>query len=379
MLHVAVAASTVGLGVILALLADLQVALDLETSSLGLVGGASFITSFFAYIGMSRYADRGYAKRMLVFGAIGSAGALVMAAYATGLWSLVLARALLGFAEGTFVPAARRIVLDWSPTRPAEVLGRVLAASVTGFALGPLLGALLASRYGLRVPFLVPAVILSLSVPVILRIKAPKPDQSGEEVSMWVLLKHPLVLGGVMLGAVEFASIGSVDAVWAVFLSDMGASTLFIGMTFTLIAVPLVLLSARFGRLADRGSPIRVGVGGLAMLVPAMLLYGYTDSMWVAAVAVLVQATGASAIAPAGASLVVSGSPAAMTARGQGLLEAVGFLSAAAFSLPSGWVYDEFGMRGWMWVVSGCCVLATFVAVSLVAKYRNSSIAPSTP
>jgi MFS family permease len=180
-LHLAVAANTVGLGVVLALLADLQEAYDLPTAGLGLIAGSSFITAFFAYVWLSRYADRGYAKTMLIAGTLLGAVALVLAAFARGLWTLVAARALLGLAEGAFVPAARRVVLDWTPDKPGEVFGRILAASVGGFALGPVIGVLLADQFGLQVPFLLPAAVLLLAIPVVFRLRAPAPLPIAEE------------------------------------------------------------------------------------------------------------------------------------------------------------------------------------------------------
>ena len=267
-LHLAVAANTIGLGVIIALLADLQEEYDLPTAGLGLVAGAAFVTAFIGYVWLSRYADRGYAKSMLIVGTLVGALALVMAAYARGLWTLVFARAMLGFAEGAFVPAARRVVLDWSPGRPGEVLGRILAASVAGFALGPVVGALLADRFGLRVPFLVPAAILLLAVPVVMRLRAPEPIPIVEERSFVSLFGNRLVRAGVVFAAIEFATLGSFDAVWARLLTDQGASTVFIGGSFTLMALPLVLLSVRFGRLVDRKSSRLVATFGILAVAP---------------------------------------------------------------------------------------------------------------
>ena len=82
-LHLAVAANTIGLGVIIALLADLQKEYDLPTAGLGLVAGAAFVTAFIGYVWLSRYADRGHAKTMLIAGTLVGALALVMAAYST--------------------------------------------------------------------------------------------------------------------------------------------------------------------------------------------------------------------------------------------------------------------------------------------------------
>lgn len=350
-LHGAVAANTIGLGVIITLLAELQDAYHLPTAGLGLVAAAAFIAAFLSFITLSRYADRGYAKTMLIVGTLGGALALVMAAYARGLWSLVLARAILGFAEGAFVPAARRLVLDWAPDRPGEVLGRILAASVAGFALGPVVGAILAGRFGLRVPFLVPAAILLLAVPAVARLRPPPPLpvplSTADEQSLFSLLRNRLVLAGLAIGAIEFALIGSFDALWARLLSDLGASTVFIGMSFTLSAIPLVLLATRFGRLIDQKSPVMVGAVGMVVIVPAVLGYGWLTAPLILTLAAIVHSIGSAALAPAGATLVAAGSPPDMLARGQGLLEAVGFLAAAAASLPAGWAYENVGRGPW--------------------------------
>ena len=346
-LHLAVAANTVGLGVIIALLADLQEKYDLPTAGLGLVAGAAFVTAFIGYVWLSRYADRGHAKTMLIGGTLVGALALIMAAYSRGLWTLVLARAMLGFAEGAFVPAARRVVLDWSPGRPGEVLGRILAASVAGFALGPVIGALLAERYGLRVPFLVPAAILLLAVPVVTRLRAPEPTPIVEERSFLSLLGNRLVMAGVVFAAIEFATLGAFDAVWARLLTDQGASTVFIGGSFTLMALPLVFLAVRFGRLVDRKGSVLVASFGILVIAPAVVSYGWLNLPVALGAAGIVHAIGSSAISPAAAALVAEGSPPDMIARGQGLLEAVGFLAAAAFALPTGWAYETIGRATW--------------------------------
>jgi len=368
-LHLAVAANTIGLGVIIALLADLQEEYDLPTAGLGLVAGAAFVTAFIGYVWLSRYADRGHAKTMLIVGTLVGALALIMAAYARGLWTLVFARGMLGFAEGAFVPAARRVVLDWSPGRPGEVLGRILAASVAGFALGPVIGALLAERFGLRVPFLVPAALLLMAVPVVTRLRAPEPLPIVEERSFISLLGNRLVLAGVIFAAIEFATLGSFDAIWARLLTDQGASTLFVGGSFTLMAVPLVFLATRFGRLVDEKSSLSIATFGILAMAPGVLALGWLNAPIALGAAGVVMATGSSAISPAAAALVAEGSPPDMIARGQGLLEAVGFLAAAAAALPTGWAYETIGRATWFTGLS-------MVTIALFAVGRHLSRRP---
>jgi DHA1 family multidrug resistance protein-like MFS transporter len=261
------------------------------------------------------------------------------------------------------------VVLDWSPGRPGEVLGRILAASVAGFALGPVIGALLAERFGLRVPFLVPAAILLMAVPVVTRLRAPEPTPIIEERSFLSLLGNRLVMAGVVFAAIEFATLGSFDAVWARLLTDQGASTLFIGGSFTLMALPLVFLAARFGRLVDRKSSVLVASFGILAMAPAVLALGWLNAPVALGAAGFVMAIGSSAISPAAAALVAEGSPPDMIARGQGLLEAVGFLAAAAAALPTGWAYETIGRATWFTGLSA-------VTIALFAIGRRLSRRP---
>ena len=268
--------------------------------------------------------------------------------FAETLWLFVAARAVLGLAEGAFMPAARKVVLAWSPDRPGEVLGRVFAASVGGFALGPLVGALLAARFGLRAPFLVPAVVLAAAIPVVARIRVPPTDATTSHrrtPQLRMLLGSRLVVGGIAFGAIDFLTVGTSDAVWALMLNDQGAGIVLIGISFLLIALPTVLFAARFGRLADSRSTLLVAFLGVAIIIAAHAGHALLAAPALLLASAFVQGLGTAAIAPVGASLVAAGSPPDLIARGQGLLEAAGFLVAAAAAFASGWVYDAAGRR----------------------------------
>jgi MFS family permease len=355
-LHLAVAANTIGLGVILALLADLQDAYGLPTSGLGLIAAAAFITSFVAYIALAKYADLGHAKGMLIAGSALGALALVLAAFARDLWTLVAARALLGLAEGAFVPAARRMVLDWEPDRPGEVLGRIVAAAVAGFALGPLLGAVLAEYFGLRVPFLVPAAILLVTVPVVTRLRPPAPIEVVDGRSIVSLFGNRLVLAGLAFAMIEFATFGSFDAVWARLLTDLGASTGVVGLGFTIIALPLIFLAPRFGRIVDARTPTTVALLSMVLITPAIAAYGWLTVPALLILVAVLHGVGSAALGPASAALVAAGSPPHLVARGQGLMEAIGFLAAAAAALPTGWAYEGIGRGAWFSGLAGAGV-----------------------
>jgi MFS family permease len=123
------------------------------------------------------------------------------------------------------------------------------------------------------------------------------------------------------------------------------------------MALPLVLLATRFGRLADRKTPMLVASVGMLAVAPAVFAYGWLGLPIALGAAGIIHAAGSAALSPAAAALVAEGSPPDMIARGQGLLEAIGFLAAAAAALPTGWAYETIGRGTWFSLLSGLSVV----------------------
>ncbi|HSR14192.1 MAG TPA: MFS transporter, partial [Gemmatimonadales bacterium] len=194
------------------------------------------------------------------------------------------------------------------------------------------------------------------------RLQAPPPVPPVAGRRLLGLMRSRLVVAGLILGSIEFASFGAFDAIWAILLTDLGASTSFVGLSFTLIAGPLIFLATPFGRLIDRRSPLPISALGMVLLLPAVAAYGRLGAPITLALAGVVHAAASAAIGPAGAALVARGSPPDMIARGQGLLEAVGFLAAAATALPSGWAYDTVGRGVWFGGLAGLLAVLFLVA-----------------
>ena len=364
-LLVAAAVQTVGLGTVVALLADLQDAYGFESWGLGLIGGIAFGASFVSYLTLSRLADRGHAKRMLVLGSLGAGAGLVWAAFGTSLWSLVAARALFGLAEGAAVPAARRIMLDWSPHEPGKELGRLISASVSGFVIGPLAGAVLAENFGLRVPFLAPAVLLAVTLPFLFRITPHPVSPVDTPKLMRSLVGNRAVWAAVALGVGEFFAIGAFDAVWARFMTDRGASTTLIGVSFAAFVIPIAVSSIWWGRLADRRAPMSVGfVAAGAALIP-YAMYGVLTEPWHLIGLSAVHGTVTAGIQPAAAAAVARATPRDLLATGQGMLEAVGFLAAAVAALPAGWLYGSLGPRFTFGIVAAGTAVCLVIAAVL--------------
>jgi MFS family permease len=364
-----VAAAMVGLGMITALLAEIQEEYGFEDWGLGLIAGASFATAFVSYLFLSKYSDRGHARLMFVGGGAIAALGLVWVAIAGSLWTFVGARALLGLGEGMFIPAARRIVLDWNPDEPGRELGTVHAAAVAGFIAGPAIGALLAEPFGLSIPFLVPAVGMLVAMPLVLRISPAPIRFPGGEGSMREVLRRPMVLSGLLIGSSSYFGVGAIDTVWARLLSDRGASTTFIGISFTLIVLPLAFLAPLGGRLADRTDPRVVGIAASIAIVPVFSSYGWLEAPMVIAAAGAIHSALMAGVNPAAAASVARGSPPEFVARGQGALDASGYVFAAVAAGLTGVLYGSLG-PGWSITIVAAITLVLALLSYWVSRHE---------
>jgi MFS family permease len=361
------AAVTIGFGAIFALLPDFQRELDFPTWGLGAAVTASFAAGFVAQVGLSRYADRGYGRAMLVGGVLVSVAGLVWLGLANHLAELIGARLVLGLGEGAFVPAARRVVIERNPDDVGAALGRLSSFTVGGFLLGPPIGAVLADVFGLRAPFFVLAALLACAVPTVTRMRVPSVEGETPRRAMRVLLRRRGIRAGLLLGATLYVPIGIYDSLWARFLEDRGATTLFVAFSLTVFAAPIALLSPLGGRIADRYGPLRVGATAAVCTVPFVVAYGFVETPMILACIAFVHSIFDSASTPAGQAAVAAASPPELVAAGQGLYEATGLVIAATSAAIAAPVYGEWGAAA-LW-----CPLAVAIGGFGLLAYRSGS------
>lgn len=358
---------TIGFGAIFALLPDYQHELHFPTWGLGIAVTASFLAGFAAQVGLSRYADRGYGRAMLVGGVLVSVSGLLWLAFAHHLVELIGARVVLGLGEGAFLPAARRVVIERNPADVGAALGRLSSFAIGGFLLGPPIGAVLADAFGLRAPFFVLAVLLACSVPTVTRMRVPAVGGASPRNAMRTLLRVRGIRAGLLLGATLYVPIGVYDSLWARFLEDRGATRLFVAFSLTIFAAPIALLSPMGGRLADRFGPLRVGATCAVCTVPFVAAYGFVRTPMILACIAFVHSIFDSGSTPAGQASVAIASPPELVAAGQGLYEATGLVVAAISAAVAAPVYGQWGAAA-LW-----CPLALAMGCFGILAYRTGS------
>jgi MFS family permease len=369
-----------GLGAVYALLGDLREKHGLDRSSVGLIGGIAFFISVVTQLSVARFADRGHAARMLRAGIVLAAAGLIWFAFATELWQLVLARAAMGMGAGTFSPAARRIVVRSEPSRAGFLLGRLGSVEVAGFVVGPPIAGLIATHTDLVIPFLVPAALLLLALPLFWRIpetvtraSALVPDTPS---GLRTLLRLPGVRVALLVMAASSMSVGVFESTISVYLKDIGSSEQATTFVLSAFAVPYVLLSGPGGRLADRGNPYRLAITCTFIAIPVVLCFGVAEAALFVAVVGIIRSCIDAISVPACAVAVARTAPDHMIATGQGALAATNNLGAGIAAMIGAVVYDNSGW-GWLWIAASGAMLVFAVGALLTASRAGLLRAPA--
>lgn len=331
-------------GVVFPLLPDLQEAYGLPTWGLGVISGTAFLVGLVVQVTLAGLADRGHAKGLLVTGlSLAVAGSLLFAA-GSSLLVFTAARALGGMALGMFVPAARAIAATSDPEAVAHRLGRLAAVELGGFVFGPVVGAGVAEVAGLRAPFLVFAAVAAAVLAVLVPSPAPRlPAAAGSSAPSIELLRYRGVRVAVLLALALFLPVGIYDALWARYLVDRGADTLFAGLSIALYGIPFVLLASSGGRIADRIGAVRAALRSLWLIVPMTAAYGLLRVPVLIAGLALFEAMVQAVAVPASQAAMARACPPGRVAAGQGLAGATQLAGAAATAFVAAPLYGVVG------------------------------------
>jgi MFS family permease len=366
-------------GVMFTMLDDYRDEYGISESGLGLVLAIGFFAAFVGQITLAPLADRGHAKRMMIMGfALVVVGCLVMA-FGTTLIALLSGRLIMGVGSGMSLPALRKIVIVSDPDNLGSNMGRLLSVDIAGFALGPMLSAVLIGPFGLASPFLViSAAVVGITV-ALSRVSVPETahDDRPSERFAFDLLRIPAVSGGVLIGVALFIMIGTFDSLWAIMMEDLDAADWIANMGVSLFAIPMALLGPYGGRLAQRKGPYRVGAIGMTVGAVCMTLYGFLPTPALMLVVFFVHIMNDGFTVTSAGVAVGMAAPPERQAGAQGLLGGVQTLMGGLAASLAGWSYDHLG-RGPTFVITAAVMLACTASGLVLAGDKRWAVAPST-
>lgn len=334
-----------GYGVMFTVLDDFRDTYGIAASSLGLIVAVGFFSSFVAQVFFAPLADRGHARQLVYVGLVLNIVGLAMMAAGRNVPVLLLARIVMGIGAGVAQPALRRIVILADPENLGHNIGRLLAADVAGFALGPALSALLVGPFGIPAPFIVIAIATVFCLPIISRVRVDETvaDEQTQARFAFDLLRTRAYVGALCFGAASFLMIGTFDALWVLVLSDLHTADWIANLGITMFALPLIFLGSIGGRLAQRVGPFRIGTIGLLIGAGFMFAYGRLPTGGAMFAASMLHAlSDGTTISSAGVAVGLV-TPNDRQAGAQGLLGGTQTLVGGISALVAGDLYDRHG------------------------------------
>jgi MFS family permease len=367
-LYLVAGVTMAGVSSVFALLAELEERYELPAASLGWIAGAAFVAALVTQLTLARYADRGYGALVLRGGVVAAAAGLLWFAFATELWQLVAARALLGGGVGMIMPPARRAIVLSATGNQGEQLGMLYGAYLAGFVFGPPVAGLLTVVADVRLPFLVFGLLVAATLTVVARVDMPEAERVAADAPeldkrvMRRLLADRRVVAAILVIVSFRYSIGVFEPLWAVHLDRHGASTMVITLSLTAFAAPMLLVAKRAGRLSDTYGPRIASLVSAAATVPIMAAYGFLTSVPLLIILSVPQGLLEAIQSPGTQAAVADAAPRRDTASAQGLSEAAGSAAAAIGAFTAAPLFDWLG-PGPAWGIAAV-VMAMLLACS---------------
>ena len=159
--------------------------------------------------------------------------------------------------------------------------------------------------------------------PCAIAMRRARSPRGGHRVVWRDLVSIPLVGAYAAFFAGQIV-MGILSGLWAIWLSDLGGSYTYIGMTMTVFALPQIFLGALAGRLSDRLGRAPLLLAGALLVNVVYASYGFITNLNLIVVVGIVEGMFIIFQRPAAQGLLADASPEEARGRAQGVAEAAG-------------------------------------------------------
>jgi DHA1 family multidrug resistance protein-like MFS transporter len=346
----------------------------------GLTFSITFLVSAIVSPMWGSLADRKGRKLMLLRASLGMAIAILLQAFATNVWQLLLLRGIMGLTSG-YIPNAMALVASQVPReRSGWALSTLSTAQISGVIGGPLMGGFLADHVGLRAVFFITAILLVVSFLVTLflikegvRPKISKAQRlSGKAV--FASLPYPrLVISLFVTTMVIQLCNGSVGPVLALFIQSLSPDSTNIaflsGMIAAIPGVSALISAPRLGKLGDRIGTARILMATLICAVGLFFAMSFVTSPLQLGILRFLLGFVDGAMLPAVQTLLLKYSSDQVTGRIFGYNQSFMYLGNVAGPLMGATVS---AMAGFRWVFAATAVVVLLNVWQLGAELRRT-------
>ena len=349
----------------------------------GLIFSVTFVVSAAVAPLWGSLADRKGRKLMLLRASFGMGAVILMQAFVTEAWQLLLLRALMGLTSG-YIPNAMALVAAQVPReRSGWALSCVSTGQISGVILGPMLGGLLADWLGLRLVFIVTAALLLISFLVTLFLikesgyKAVSKQQrlSGREV--FRSLDNPRLMLCLFITTLVIQMCnGSVNPILTLFVRELAPNAenlaFLSGFIAALPGISALIAAPRLGRLGDRIGTQRILLATMVVSVVLFIAMSFVTSATQLGVLRFLLGFADGAMMPAVQTLLVRHSADNITGRIFGYNQSFMYLGNVTGPLLGAAVAT---LAGYRWVFFATALVVLFNVLLLRRFYRRPKIA----
>lgn len=340
----------------------------MSVPDIGLGSAAYMAVGIVGMLLLAPLSDRVGHRRFLFAGAVSYLVSAAVLLSVPDLVGLLLGRALSGLAMAVSVPATSAYVaVGVPPEDRGGAYGLVGSASMAGFALGPPIGGLALATFGVNGPLVlsIGVGLLSLVAVLLVPVQAPAPRSvqsaadPGTPQGVGAAFGANWVQGGLgglllLLSAIlserwapGFAAMmtgqnvagGVYDATWSLYLFRLGAPSWLVGVSFSVWALPLVLLSPLVGRRVSTRLSVPWILVGNASVTLCAAVYPFLPNAWLVAAVGVIEGVGAAIATPLTQVYLSVRVPTARMAAVQGVMGALGQAGALLAAVASGYLF----------------------------------------
>jgi MFS family permease len=354
--------------------------LKLSNQQVGMIASALSFTWAIAGFAGGAYSDRsGNRKTILLVTVVAFSLCSFLSGLAGSFLTLLLARLLMGLAEGPILPVAQSLVaLESADTRRGHNMGVMqnFGSNLLGSFLAPLVLVALAGLYSWRAAFFiagVPGLLMALLIAKYVR-PAAKPAlqpralpanggiRYGEMLryrNIWLCMLMSIVMVAWMVLGWAFLPLFYVN-VRHLSAGQMSLLMSVLGLSAVFFCFIVPGLSDRFGR-----KPVIVAFNLIGLLAPLAALY-FVGSLYALGALIFI-GWSASGTFPLFMGTIPSETiPARYVATSLGLVMGLGeILGGVSGPWVAGWAADQYGLRAPIMIEAGCAIVGTVLALFL--------------
>jgi DHA1 family multidrug resistance protein-like MFS transporter len=335
----------------------------------GLVMAAFFAAGVLFQYPAGRIADRVGRRPVLMTGLVLYAAASFGFLAPIGPAVDIGLRALQGIGAGAAEVAALAMVsAAVNPDRRGKAFATIYGGQVAGMAVGPLIGSVLGVNLMWIVFVAAGVTSLAACLPAlsIVEVGALPVDRApdGPDARLSPIRLSPALIGSLMASVVLGLTFGVYEICWTLLLKLRGASGWEIGLSWTLFAVPFVLMTRPSGWLTDHLNRKYLVMGGLTLSVAMCGLYPFLHSVPLLVGLGAAEAVGIAIVLPAVQSLLAETSDPSQFGRVQGMFSTSQIAAAAVAAAGAGAL---FGVgASWPFVITAVTGASIMVVIPLV-------------